>query len=435
MAVVFYDGFEGGTFSLSGWIRGGSGTVPSIVAVARPRPTGAAGAYSLSLGVANDVSAMPYRNFPWNPDQGRRIRLREAYLGCAYVPETNSIGGTAAQLGRTQIGFTTGNNQRVGFTSVGAQTRLLTAATAVLTTTNGSGVTGDFQTYWFSAFIDNVNGTLRVQNGNLTATYATFTGDTQITDAYVSAVKAGRYLGGTYNNLDDVLVIAPSLAVNITNPAALVQDDVLTGAGGGSVLVSDYEPSKGRIWVHSWNGTPFANGEVITGPGGFGATIHAPLLGGGMPEFVNGFEPLSFPTDLSSLPYIIELAPTANVVVALTPVGDPSNVLNVNATPEVAASYNEATSGATLADSYGTFGALPAWVTRVLAVEQDGAVNSTGTYVTGTLTLTDGTGAQTTSSALSAVIERLSAPWQFRADGSVWTPANATNLVVAYEFS
>jgi hypothetical protein len=420
MAIVLIEGFEGGLVATA--------DIPNVGTIntttPRPRAGGPAGAYSATRFAAANDATMSRLMFPYNADRGRALRLREVAMGYGFLAPAGTLPATP-QL--QTYGFGANIERQIGALPLLAGARLYRGNTLVSTGDPALSI-GAWTAYWFDVFIaGGTAGRARLRNGGLTQTFFDVTGSN--TQNILSTDYVNMLMWGSLENLarvDDIVVLAPSL--RLTNAVGNAPTGtVLTGGTSGAVVtVSDDEPSKGRWWVHSWNGTPFIDGEVITGAG-FTALLVAPN-----PTFIGGFEPRSFP--YAGVPFVLALRPTANgAPIELTPVGSPTNVNNINPIPETTAAYNEATSGLPLQDRYTTLTALPSWVQNVQAVQADPVVSMDGSYIDVTAALTDPSGTQSfTSDGTAAINTRARSPFPFRSNGTAWGLADVAALQVAY---
>jgi len=422
MAIVMIEGFEGGTLATSGL----SSAATSVYSTSdpRPRPGGAAGARSLSrTTAAANEAGMVTVTLPWNADRGRLLRLREVSVGYAQKADGSQFPSSPAF---NTTGLSVAGLRQAGAIVSSSASRAYRSGTTLGPDGTGTNASGLWTTLWVTVRIaTGSNGFVRVQDAGTLAVLLDNSGNTQaLTEDYATAVTWGVSANGA--KVDDFVVLAPSL--RLTNVVGVAGAGVvLTGStSGAQVTVSDDEPSKGRWWVHSWNGTPFIAGEAITGAG-FTAVLVAPS-----PAYLNGFEPRSFP--FAGLPYVLTVQPTANgIPQTLTPVPAGSAVTNINVIPENAATYNEATSGVAEADRYITPSALPSWVQQVVAVQADPVVTMSGAYTTVQADLTDTTGSQQVrSNGTTAPSWRARSAFPFRADGTDWTLLDAAAMAIRY---
>lgn len=428
MAIAIIDGAEGGANATSGYLLRDPNPETTTP---RPRTAGrVAGdrAYRPTNAANTTISV---RRFLWNADENRPLRLREAYLGVAYWQDENTItNNTLNQY--NQLGFAkTGVSRALGFYCTGGETRFRRGNVDLTSARVGTGIRGVSNSFWFCAFSRDSNGWAYLTNGQGTKEYLRFDGDTNFgtTDPWFDAIYFSRR--DNLSSFDDMTVIAPSVSVTLQGqPTLSMDDDVVGTLSGASAKVSDFEPSKGRIWLHSWNNQPWQDGEPLEdGLGNPIGTLNAPDA-----AFVNGFEPWSYPQwNQRGVPYVLITSPQQDIAPTdLTPVGNPNNVDNINAVPEDPATYNENTATGALSDTYGGYAALPAWVDTVVAVEPEGFVEDVLDGDDVTLTLTDPTGSQSTISAFTTAAPRVPFPEALRADGSAWTPADIPNITVTF---
>lgn len=431
MAVVFYDGAEGGTNATSGWLYRVPGASTGVSRRRRTADRDAGDRNYLPGGNTSTVN-ISTRKFPINQDEGRPLRLREAYLGVSHTVGEFRI--TGALLPFNQVGLSSpGWRRKCGYLLL-AQSCVLFRATAVVAEVFGGTESLDFtRTSWFGVFVADVDGWMEVTDGRGLKTYARFDGDTAPgtgSELWVDSVYFTRT--AAYSGFDDIVVLGPSIKVNIAGSPALPQDTLVRGlTSGAEAFVSDYEPSKGRIWLHSWDGTPWVDGETLEdGASNPIGTLQAPNSG-----YIDGFEPWSFPNkNHRGLPYVLASQPQTDVApTELDPVGSAVNVENVNAIPESLASYNVNTSNVDREDSYSGYTALPGWVEGVFALSMDTYALEVAGGEEIQITMTDADGSQTVASLYDSDVERIPAVFPFRSDGSEWQMSEVPTLVVTYK--
>lgn len=414
MATVLLEGFEGGLHATSGWI-GGTPYTPST-SVKRTTLLGRGGDWS-----AQFTGGTSFRLFPTNADTNQPLQIREAYIAFAKRRIANNDnwgqfgmsrnGGVWASVNLATAGANLVRAQR-GDTILDSATLPLDGTTIYL-----------FQARMFAGGVGAGSITIRSGAG---APLLEVTG--------VDTAGALPYFTGIYNRvwtaaawIDDVTVQAPSIRFkNVVTSDRPAINTVLTGlTSGAEVLVSEAELARNRVWVHSWNGVPFIDGEDFQA-GSLIAAIDAPNA-----NFVNGFEPNSFWPQ--GVPFIIAAQPTTNVSTDMTPQPPGSNVDNINQIPEDPNTFNLATSATPEEDAYGGLG-LPHWVGEIYAVAPDPYGGSDGgSYTDMTVTLEETTGSQDHTVPLVTTEARSQFTFDLRADNTAWDPSDFPSVVVKYK--
>lgn len=432
MAIVLFEGFEhnthvgnnygGGGSRFLGW-QSTSGNF--VISTFNPRPLTRSGqpAGAGRIRSTNAASSVRmFRGFPRNNDTGQRLHLREVTVGFGLITgNSTNLPGT---LGHVSVGPHL-STQRFGLYIQQNRSHFMRDGSTLLSEFDDfpPGVWGS---YWFSVFIDLVDGWARayreedVENPFLSFDGATMAG----TANWASFVGIGTAGNNWHDAYDDLVVLAPSLMLAGATPVA-EREELITGSiSGATARVSDYEPSKGRVWLHQWNQIPWVDGESVTGSiNGVLGSVHAPTN-----HYVHGFEPFSFPRplDQGGLPAVIVTAPQTTVSAQLAPVGSGDNVQNVNSIPYTLSGRNEATSG-DKSDTY-TDNPIPSWVRGVHAVQQEIMAQGEGEYFSYTTTTTDTTGSQSAQDEAQEIIIRTPVVLPTKADGTPWTPEDIPTI-------
>lgn len=424
MGILIIEGFEGGlnTNAATGW----SGNTPPFSAFGAPRlgPSGVGGQRSATL-TASGLNYVAFRAFSWNQGQGRPVRVVEAYVACANFMSNVLLPG--------QIGLSSGSTAQIAAQVGSAASQAVRGLTTLVGVAGGGhGAVNATWGVWRSRMlIANANGICQIRLNADTVNAVDFSGDTQ--DTGVNYADNIYLRGGSASALnlsyDDIIVQAPSILVTGASGSPAAGTTLTGGISGATAIVSDWDSIRNVLWVYSWNGIPFQNGETISG-GGFSATVSAPNG-----SFVNGFEPNSFWPDIVGW-YVQTYRPTANgATIQLTPTGSLTNVLNINDNPTNVTDFNSALSGAAETDRYGTFGSVSAGVTQIRAVQPTPLVELGGAYLTFTAGLTDTTGTQTFLQSLPATLSARGQAFNYRADRTAWTTSDVPAFVASMTFS
>lgn len=417
MGIVIADGGEYAFAQTSSWTN--TGALVLDPALPRKNASGDGGNYALISSVTGGINFKPFRA---NVDTGAPLRLREVYMGVAM----RCSGGDGVEF---TAGFGEGAAQRVNITPypVAQQVRVLRGG--VLLASPGAVVPPNAYGLWrLRVFVAQVGGQVELRYNNSNTPLANLVVQTGFApNEYYDRIC----IRSSFNaqRFDDIVVQAPSLLLtNIVGGPPAFNATLTGGTSGATVQVSDPELGNSRIWCHTWNGTPFLNGETITDGAGFTATIVAPGA-----NFVGGFEPNSFWTE--GVPFVIAAQPTTDVAVALTPTPGVPNVNNINDIPENNTEFNSALSGLPEQDRYGGM-SVPAWVQRVFAVCPDAfAGQNATTYTNMRASLVDPTGTASKDVLLAATGARNFYGFNTRADGSPWTPADIPLTDVIYRMN
>lgn len=439
MAVVLIEGFEGlipvgdlaGSFAFNaaGWVNFSNSDAGWQVTV-NPRPRASGDPAGVGCFRPTQAGGVPVisRFFPWNEDTNDQLRLREVYVGFGLEPGPDGGINPNTPFGQVSVGPYLAF-RRIGLCVQSDRMRIYRNGTGLVQDQLGAIPAGVWGGFWFGVYIDQVNGWARgFTDADYPAPFIEALGDTSGgPDTFARSVTIGCNGFNQQAAYDDILVLAPSL--RLTSPAsAAVTDELVTGSvSGATARVSDFEPSKGRIWLHSWDGTPWGDGETLTGStSGVLGTVSVVDA-----RYIDGFEPWSFPRPQAEggLPFVLATTPQQATATQLVPVGNPNNADNVNTLPVDYTTRNEATGG-TKGDSYRACTPLPAWAGRVEAIQAETFVESASNYIEHDVTVTTGVGPQ--SLKMLSPENAQSQPFALtaRADGTSFTPSDVASLTV-----